>query len=557
MANVLSELFDTSGFPPRWYCGIWSDALGWLHIGSDLAIFGAYFAIPCVLAYFVVRRRDVPFPNVLWLFVIFILSCGFGHLLEAVIFWYPVYRLAGVVKLVTAIVSWGTVAALIVVIPTALKFPRLAKLNVELKQSNQKLESLAFANEKARLKSLADEAVARDQSARIQAILDGATDAIITINVEGIIESFNAAAEKTFGYAADEVIGKNVNILMPSPYHEEHDGHIQQYLATGISKILGIGREVFGRRADRTTFPMRLAVSEVNLGERRLFTGIVHDVTDVVQAKQQLATVHEQLARHTRQIERFNFDLKRSNEDLKQFAYVASHDLQEPLRKVAAFCQLLHDEYGDRLDNDARNYINHAVDGALRMRALIQDLLTYSRIEIQGKPLEPTDADDACAEAIRNLTVTIEEAAAEVTRDRLPVVNADRDQLARLFQNLIGNAIKYRGDQPPRIHVWAADADGQWEFRVRDNGIGIDPQYFERVFVIFQRLHAREEYAGTGIGLAVCKRIVERAGGRIWVESKLGAGSVFCFTLAKVNAVSSQGVPSHDRHTSQYVSTTD
>ena len=557
MASLLTDLFDTSGFPARWHCGSWSDALGWLHIGSDVAIFGAYTAIPLVLAYFVLRKPDVPFPKIFWLFVAFILSCGFGHLLEAVIFWHPVYRLAGVVKLVTAIVSWGTVAALIVIAPQALQFPGLAKLNVGLRQSNEELERLAHANEKIRLKSLADEALARGQSACIQAILDGATDAIITISDSGIVQSFNVVAEKIFGYAADEVVGKNVNILMPSPYHEEHDGHIRKYLATGISKIFGIGREVFGLRADGTTFPMRLAVSEVKLGDRRLFTGIVHDITDVVQAKQQLAAVHEQLARHSRQIERFNFDLKRSNEDLKQFAYVASHDLQEPLRKVAAFCQLLHDEYGDRLDDNARNYINYAVDGALRMRALIQDLLTYSRVEIQGKPLEPTDADDACAEAIRDLTVAIEEAAAEVTRDPLPVINADREQLVRLFQNLIGNAIKYRGDQPPRIHVWAADVDGQWEFRVRDNGIGIDPQYHERVFVIFQRLHGREEYSGTGIGLAVCKRIVERAGGRIWVESSAGVGSEFCFTLPQALSVLSQGAPSNDRHTSQFVSTTD
>ena len=191
------------------------------------------------------------------------------------------------------------------------------------------------------------------------------------------------------------------------------------------------------------------------------------------------------------------------------------------------------------------------------MRTLIQDLLSYSRVETQGKLLEPTDADNACAEAIDNLAVAIAEAKAEVTREPLPMVMADRAQLVRLFQNLIGNAIKYRSDQPPRIHISATEADGEWEFRIQDNGIGIEPEYRERVFVIFQRLHARDEYSGTGIGLAVCKRIVERARGRIWVESGTGGGCVFCFTLPAAHTVSLPGVLRHVRSHSPVVSAAD
>ena len=320
---------------------------------------------------------------------------------------------------------------------------------------------------------------------------------------------FNQSAERIFGYPAAQVVGKNVNMLMPAPYREEHDEYIQRYLATGVSQVIGTGREVLGLRADGTTFPVHLVLSEVDLGDRRLFTGILRDITDLKQVMEQLRTANDELAMRTKQIEHFNFNLRRSNEELKQFAYVASHDLQEPLRKITAFCQMLDDEYAGRLDESARTYIQYAVDGALRMRTLIQDLLSYSRVETQGKLLEPTDADEACAEAIDNLAVAIAEAEAEVTREPLPMVLADRAQLVRLFQNLIGNAIKYRSDQPPRIHISAAEADGDWEFRVRDNGIGIEPEYRERIFVIFQRLHARDKYSGTGIGLAVCKRIVE------------------------------------------------
>lgn len=416
----------------------------------------------------------------------------------------------------------------------------------QLEESRRSALNILQDVDASRQKTEQAEHRARDQAARTQAILEGATDAIITINADGIVESFNDAAVRMFQYAADAVIGRNVKVLMPSPYHEEHDGYLHNYLTTGVSKIIGIGREVVGLRADGTTFPMHLAISDVKLGDRRLFTGIVRDITDLKQTMQQLTAANAELARRSEQIEQFNLCLSRSNEELRQFAYVASHDLQEPLRKITAFCQMLRDDYGDRLDDDARTYIQYAVDGALRMRTLIQDLLAFSRVETQGRPLEPTDAGAACNEAIENLALSIDDAAAEVTRDPLPMVLADRAQLVRLFQNLIGNALKYRGSDLPRIHVSAEENGDEWVFRVRDNGIGIDPQYYERIFVIFQRLHAREEYSGTGIGLAVCKRIVERAGGRIWVESQPGEGSVFCFTLAKPCQEASTSSPGND-----------
>jgi light-regulated signal transduction histidine kinase (bacteriophytochrome) len=207
--------------------------------------------------------------------------------------------------------------------------------------------------------------------------------------------------------------------------------------------------------------------------------------------------------------------------------------LQEPLRKVTAFCQLLQNEYEQRLDENAQIYIRYAVDGAQRMKTLVSDLLDYSRVETQGNPLEPTDANKACDEAIGNLAVAIDECDATITHDPLPTIIADCAQLVRLFQNLISNAIKYHGPQPPVIHISAEEQRDDWIIRVRDNGIGIDPKFHQRIFVIFQRLHGRDAYTGTGIGLAVCKRIVERAGGKIWVESTEGAGSDFCFTARK------------------------
>lgn len=230
------------------------------------------------------------------------------------------------------------------------------------------------------------------------------------------------------------------------------------------------------------------------------------------------------------EIERRNAALERSNHALQEFAYVASHDLQEPLRSVASFTQLLRKRYGPQLDVTANEYIDFAVDGAVRMQRLIDDILAYSRVTTHGKPLQPVDLNESAARAIANLRFTIEQSGAAVRTAPLPRVLGDPVQLAQLLQNLIGNALKY-GGTPAEVSVTAAREGEVWRVCVADNGIGIAPEYHERVFRIFQRLHTRAEYSGTGIGLAICKGIVERHGGRIWVESQAGRGATFCFTL--------------------------
>jgi len=256
-------------------------------------------------------------------------------------------------------------------------------------------------------------------------------------------------------------------------------------------------------------------------GKFRGYRGVGRDITERKRAQAVLRAAYDELAR--------------SNAELQQFAYVASHDLQEPLRMVASYTQLLEKRYGDRLDQDAREFMDFIVDGATRMKQLIEDLLAYSRVGTRGKELRPVQSQAALDKALVNLRAAIESAGASIAQDALPEVNADDTQLVQLFQNLVGNAIKFRKkDEPPRIHVGAEDAGNEWRFCVADNGIGIEPQYFERIFMVFQRLHTRDEYAGTGIGLAICKKVVDRHGGRIWVESARGKGSKFYFTLPKV-----------------------
>jgi light-regulated signal transduction histidine kinase (bacteriophytochrome) len=224
-------------------------------------------------------------------------------------------------------------------------------------------------------------------------------------------------------------------------------------------------------------------------------------------------------------------ELARSNRDLEQFAYVSSHDLQEPLRMVTGFMQLFEQRYNSLLDETGAQYVHFAVEGARRMQQLIDDLLSYSRVGSKARELVPVDAAKPLAEALANLKARIEENTAVLTVGRLPVVRADERQLAQLFQNLVGNALKFHGGRTPKICIDAHRDGGQWVFSVKDEGIGIDPEHYERIFMIFQRLHTREEYPGTGIGLAICKKIVERHGGRIWVESEEQRGSTFFFTL--------------------------
>jgi len=354
---------------------------------------------------------------------------------------------------------------------------------------------------------------------RLRLLIEGVRDyAIIMLDPDGKVMSWNTGAEHIKGYKEEEIVGKNFSCFYPEEYIEQ--GKPTQELKEAIAngRFEGEGWRV---RKDGARFWADVVITALYTKDGRV-RGFAKVTRDVSERKRVEDKLRDTLT-----------DLQRSNKDLEQFAYVASHDLQEPLRMVASYTQLLAERYEDKLDDKANKFIHYAVDGAVRMQMLINDLLTYSRIGTRGKPLEPVDAHAVLGEAINNLKMNIDEAKAIITNDELPTVRADASQLVQLFQNLIGNAVKFHGIENPYIHLSARDDGREWLFSIKDNGIGIEPQYADKVFVIFQRLHTREEYPGSGIGLAICKKIVERHGGRIWFASEPGKGTTFYFTLPK------------------------
>ncbi|MGC2751893.1 MAG: PAS domain S-box protein [Candidatus Acidiferrum sp.] len=353
---------------------------------------------------------------------------------------------------------------------------------------------------------------------RYRGLLEAAPDAMVVVNQNGAIVLLNVQAEKQFGYSRDELVGQKVKNIIPEGFAERLVADALRSVEDALAQQIGTGIELNGKRKNGSEFPIEIMLSPLESAEGILVTMAVRDITTRKKAEADLLSKVE--------------ELNRSNEELGQFAYIASHDLQEPLRMVASYTQLLSRRYKGKLDSDADEFIAFAVDGASRMQRLIQDLLAYSRVGTKGRDLLDVSSEEALQRALINLRHAIEEKGALVTHDPLPPVLADEMQLIQLFQNLVGNAIKYQSSGIPKVHISAVKNGGKkWTFSVRDNGLGIDPQYFEKIFGMFQRLHKREEFAGTGIGLAICKKIVERHGGNISVESRLGHGSTFRFAL--------------------------
>lgn len=350
--------------------------------------------------------------------------------------------------------------------------------------------------------------------ARLQAIVDNTVDGLITIDEKGIVVHYNKACEDLFGYKANQVIGKNIKMLMPSHFANNHDQYLLNYHKTGEEKIIGSGREVEAQRKDGSIFPIDLSVSKVlQEGDKIYFSGIVRDISVRKKSEEEIL---------------------RSNQELERFAYIASHDLKEPLRMLSNFTGLLQHEYAKEMDETASQYMSFIMDASKRMQVLVSDLLEYSRIGTADMRLQEFEGQMQLNLVLENFQSTIKDLDAEITYDPLPLIYANPVQFSRLLQNLIGNAMKYqREGVNPIIHIGVKEEEDNWLIAIKDNGIGIKEEYLEQIFVIFKRLHNKNEYTGTGIGLAVCKKIVNNFGGDIWAESEIDKGTTFYFTIPK------------------------
>ncbi len=380
-------------------------------------------------------------------------------------------------------------------------------------------------------------AILQKAELRFRSLLEAAPDSMVICREDGSIALVNSRTETLFLQSRDELLGRNIRVLVPG-WNYQLSRAAPDEAETVVLSPAGTGHELVAQRRDGSTFPVEISVSPVQAEEGILITSTIRDVTERKKAEEGRRIAEERIRElnahlEERVLERTE-DLLRSNDELAQFAYVASHDLQEPLRTVSIYAQLLAKRYLREFGPEADEFIGHITESASRMENLIRDLLEFSQLDSRGSDhFVRTACDAALDDAISNLQVRIQETGAEITRTPLPSVYGDPVQLTRLFQNLIINSIKYRSDQVPKIDIIAESRDGDWLISVRDNGMGIDPQYSEKVFGIFRRLHPRDERSGNGMGLAICKKVVTRHGGRIWVESQLGEGATFRFTLPK------------------------
>nr|WP_315218553.1 PAS domain S-box protein [uncultured Duganella sp.] len=359
------------------------------------------------------------------------------------------------------------------------------------------------------------EAALQESEARMRAIFETAVDAIITIDDHGRLERLNPAAERMFGYAEAEVAGNNVSMLMPSPHREGHDRYLARYLHTGERKIIGKGREVAGLRKDGTVFPMDLTVTEMRLDGRRMFTGMVRDITERKLAEAKNRSLMDEISS--------------ANEELTSFAYVVSHDLKAPLRGIGTLADWLSTDYADKFNDEGKEHMRLLIQRVHRMGALIDGILQYSRVGRVKGTAAAIDLNRLLAGVIDLLApppgMTV------IVASNLPTIVAEPTRIEQVFQNLISNAVKYMDKPEGTVRIGCADAGSEWRFSVTDNGPGIESRHYDKIFQLFQTLAPRDRVEGTGVGLAIVKKIVEMYRGRIWVESAPGAGTTFWFTL--------------------------
>lgn len=518
--DFFRKLFDTADWPPRWHCGNWTGFHGWLYIVSDLLIWSAYFAMPLIILKFISRKVNAKFVRLYFLFAAFILACGSTHLLDAVTFWFPAYRLNALVRFVTGVVSWVTVFQLVRILPEALSLKTHDQLEKEISERKRAEEELRIANHQL------NEAQEIAKMGHWQWDVEnnkltwspglykiyGLEPQNDSLSYDKFLEFVHPGDKET----AKESIQKAFETTEFPPYQH------RIVLKDGTVKTLQAKGEVLTDDRGRI-------VKMIGTGQ---------DITEQQQAQQQLLEKTQ--------------ELENTNTELQQFAYVASHDLQEPLRKIMTFASLLNKEAKEALTEKGRLYLDKIVQSSSRMQKLIDDILKFSSLNATDEVFAPTDLNAIIEQVLVDMEVLIEKTGAVIQTEKLPVVEAIPSQMGQLFLNLIGNAIKFRKEtEKPFVQISGTETAGsrltgefplaakypyghQMRFAkitVQDNGIGFDETYAEKIFDIFQRLNSSKKQEGTGIGLAICKKIVDNHHGFIQARSRPGEGATFTIIL--------------------------
>ena len=527
MIDELSHLVSTNDYLPHAYCIRWSPPLIWTFAFSDIVIFLSYFSMPVALAYFAHRRKDFPYPWLLWFFAAFIMACGTTHLMDAVVLWYPLYELDALLKVVTAIISVISAVILWPLMPQALKLPGTK----QWKEANERLQSEIIerkrAEEELRLAKEGTENVLRNERMFMAAIVESSEDAIIGETLNGTVTSWNRAAERYFGYSADEITGHSVSCLIPAdrPDEEEmllakirHGESIKHFETERVCK-------------DGTHIAVSVAISPIRDYEGRIVgaSKISRNITERKQAEENIRQLNASLEQ--RVIER-TAELSAANRELDSFAYAVSHDLRAPLRAMIGFSQALQEDYGSQLQGEARTYLEQIKLASSKMSDLVDGLLLLSRSTSGEVRHDPIDISALATRLLEELKRN--DPGRAIAWQVEPDMHATGDErmLEIVFDNLLSNAWKYTGKTvDPNIRVFSDETGRGHRFCVADNGAGFDMAHANRLFQPFQRLHRQEEFPGIGIGLATVQRIIHRHGGEISGDGRPGSGSTFCFTL--------------------------
>ena len=539
------KLFSADSWPARWNCGTWTEFHGWLYIFSDMAIWAAYFVIPFFLFRFIKKRSNIPLPTVFWLFGAFILFCGITHLMDAILFWWPAYRLSAFIRFMTAVISWITVLAIYKFFPVALALRTPKDFEAELLE-RKKSES------------------------KFMGLLESAPDAMIIADNDGKILMVNAQTERIFGFKREEIIGKEVEILVPERFHQKHTVHRKVYIENPKVRGMGIGMDLFGKRKDGSEFPVEISLSPMKIMDEDevLVIAAIRDISKQKAAEAEIKKLNENLeqlviertaklelalqneknvrienAKLYKEMQDNNIELefrvaKRTmeleaiNKELESFSYSVSHDLRAPLRSIDGFSNKILKDYGELFDAQGKDYFMRVKNASQHMGHLIDDLIKLARISRVEVNLEEINLSSIARVIATELKESDPERKADFYIQDDLIASGDLNLMQIALQNLLDNAWKYSKNQLiTKIEFGTVWKNDQLVYFIRDNGVGFDMRYVDKLFGAFQRLHNISEFEGTGIGLATVKRIIHRHQGTIWVESEVNMGTTFYFTL--------------------------